>query len=99
MARDGTTRRLGRDDVRVEVVERWTSPESKADYPARWRLRVPSEDLALEVSPRVSDQEMRTSFTYWEGAVQVEGESHGRRVAGQGYVELTGYARSMQGVF
>ena len=99
VARDATTRRLGRDDVQIEVVERWTSPETKAEYPARWRLRVPSEDLALEVSPRVRDQEMRTSFTYWEGAVQVEGTSRGREVAGQGYVELTGYARSMQGVF
>jgi predicted secreted hydrolase len=99
VARDGTTRRLRRDDVAVQVVGRWTSPESRAEYPARWWLRVPSEDLALEISPRVSDQEMRTSFTYWEGAVQVEGVSRGRRVAGQGYVELTGYARSMQGVF
>jgi predicted secreted hydrolase len=99
VARDGTTRRLRRDDVAVKVLERWTSPESRAEYPARWWLQVPSEGLALEISPRVSDQEMRTSFTYWEGAVQVEGVSRGRRVAGQGYVELTGYVRSMQGVF
>ncbi len=42
---------------------------------------------------------MRTSFRYWEGAVAVSGTAHGRPVAGQGYVELTGYGRSMQGVF
>jgi predicted secreted hydrolase len=51
------------------------------------------------VVPRVADQEMRTSFTYWEGAVAVSGTASGHPVSGQGYVELTGYARSMQGVF
>jgi hypothetical protein len=31
--------------------------------------------------------------------VRVSGRAGDRPVAGQGYVELTGYARSMQGVF
>jgi predicted secreted hydrolase len=38
-------------------------------------------------------------FVYWEGAVSVAGTSRGRPLGGRGYVELTGYARSMQGVF
>ena len=42
---------------------------------------------------------MRTSFVYWEGAVRLSGTRAGRAVSGHGYVELTGYARSMQGVF
>ncbi len=47
---------------------------------------------------------MRTSFVYWEGAVRVATLSplvdpRRRPVGGSGYVELTGYARSMQGVF
>jgi predicted secreted hydrolase len=42
---------------------------------------------------------MRTSFTYWEGAVRVEGRRGGQPLHGQGYVELTGYEKSMQGVF
>ena len=42
---------------------------------------------------------MRTSFVYWEGAVRVSGTRQGRPVSGHGYVELTGYAGSMQGVF
>jgi predicted secreted hydrolase len=93
----GDTRRLGRDDVQVEATETWTSPESGARYPIRWRLRGP--DFALDVRARLAAQELRTSFTYWEGAVAVTGHSRGRAVTGQGYVELTGYARSMQGVF
>ncbi len=42
----------------------------------------------------IKDQEMRLSLEYWEGAVRVSGT-----VAGQGYVELTGYSGSMQGLF
>ncbi len=99
VAHDGRTRQLRSTDFEIEILERWTSPKSRAAYPARWRLRVPSEGLELDVAPLVADQEMRTAFVYWEGAVSVTGTSRGRPLAGRGYVELTGYARSMQGVF
>jgi predicted secreted hydrolase len=99
VATDGRTRRLAAGDVEAAVLGHWASPRSGASYPARWRIRVPSEELELDVEPLVADQEMRTSFTYWEGAVRVSGTSRGRRVEGRGYVELTGYAKSMQGVF
>ncbi len=39
------------------------------------------------------------SYAYWEGAVQVEGERAGLAIGGNGYVEMTGYAASMQGQF
>ncbi len=70
---DGRTRRLSRDDVRIEVLRRWTSPDTGATYPSRWRLAVPSEGLDLLVEPWLEAQEMRTSFVYWEGAVRVKG--------------------------
>ena len=31
-------------------------------------------------------------MVYWEGAVKVEGTAEGAPIAGNGYVELTGYA-------
>jgi predicted secreted hydrolase len=96
---DGTTKRLGPDDVQVAADGVWRSPETNARYPARWRLTVPAESLVLEVDPVLATQEMRTSFIYWEGAVRVKGTSRGEPITGRGYVELTGYARSMQGVF
>ncbi len=96
---DGRTRRLALADVRIEVEDHWTSPHTGASYPSRWRLEVPSADLELRVVPWVSGQELRTSFTYWEGAVRVEGTSAGKAVVGNGYVEMTGYAKTMQGVF
>jgi predicted secreted hydrolase len=95
----GGTRRLGRDDVQIDVLDHWTSPQTGARYPARWRLRVPALALDVRVEPWIPGQEMRTSFLYWEGAVRLQGTSAGGPVTGQGYVELTGYAASMQGVF
>ena len=109
--RDGRTRRLSRDDVQIEVLDRWTSPETSASYPSRWRLTLPSEGLDLVVEPWLEAQEMRTSFVYWEGAVRVQGTASrlpfgadrpqratgpAPPLSGRGYVELTGYAASMQ---
>jgi predicted secreted hydrolase len=99
VARDGSSRRLARDDVRVFGLGRWRSPQTQISYPSRWRLFVPAERLELELQPWLADQEMRTSFVYWEGAVRVSGTLSGAPLVGQGYVELTGYGRSMQGVF
>ena len=46
--------------------------------------------------PVLADQELRTTPSYWEGAVDVSGARAGRRVAGRGYVELVGYAQERQ---
>lgn len=99
VARDGSSRRLGLNDLRVDVLSTWQSPATGARYPASWRLSVPGEALTLELRALLPDQELRASFTYWEGAVEVSGSAAGRPLTGQGYVELTGYTRSMQGVF
>ncbi len=97
--RDGRAHRLPRDDVSIEVLRRWTSRETGATYPSRWRLVVPAEGLDLLVEPSLDAQEMRTSFLYWEGAVRVSGTAGRAARLGQGHVELTGYARSMHGLF
>jgi predicted secreted hydrolase len=96
---EGRARRLDAGDFRVEVERRWQSPESKAVYPSRWYVTIPSAGTSLRVEPWLDDQEMRTSFTYWEGAVRVRGSQGGAPLTGQGYVELTGYARSMRVAF
>jgi predicted secreted hydrolase len=86
----GDVTRLGADDLRIEVLDTWTSPDGVACYPAAFRLA--ADDLDLRVVPVVADQEMTGLFRYWEGAVRVEGRHRGRPVEGRGYVELTGYA-------
>jgi predicted secreted hydrolase len=93
------TRHLKQTDFTIEVTSTWRSPHSEANYPSAWIINVPSEDIRLEVKPFINDQELNLSFVYWEGAVEVTGENAGQRVQGRGYVELTGYAQSMQGQF
>ncbi|HSA85935.1 MAG TPA: lipocalin-like domain-containing protein [Nitrospira sp.] len=97
---DGRTRHLEVTDFQIEAAATWTSPESKATYPSRWKLTFPSLDIVLDVVPRLADQELRTSrstkVSYWEGAVTVTGTKQGKPVKGQGYVELTGYAERLK---
>ncbi|HEX6902431.1 MAG TPA: lipocalin-like domain-containing protein [Thermoanaerobaculia bacterium] len=88
---DGGSVPLSSKDFSIEPLSRWTSPRSGAAYPARWRVRVPSAELDLEIQPLLADQELDVSFRYWEGAVAVTGTRRGRPVQGRGYVELTGY--------
>ena len=91
LASDGTTRPLANDDVSIEVQSHWTSPRH-VRYPAKWRLRVRSLNLDVEIEPRLADQELNTSTRYWEGACLVKGTRDGREIAGKAYVELVGYA-------
>jgi len=90
--RDGTTRHITKDDVQLQALEQWKSSYSRATYPARWTLSIPSANLTLTITPFMTDQEMHVSIIYWEGAVQISGTSNGQPVRGVGYVELTGYA-------
>ena len=90
VAADGAKRHLARGDFAVAALARWRSPAG-GSYPARWRVRVPSAGLDLEVRPLVADQEHRGVFRYWEGAVTARGTAGGAPIAGRGYVELTGY--------
>ena len=97
---DGTTRHLSVHDIESMVLDTWKSPNSGAVYPARWRIRILSPAMDLYVSSNLADQEMRTrestGVNYWEGSVSVRGNKNGRRVDGQGYMELTGYAKPFE---
>jgi predicted secreted hydrolase len=93
---DGSTRHLKLKEYRVEVLERWKSPASGANYPMQWKVAVPSEQMELEIAPAFQNQELITNrstrVTYWEGVVAIKGAVRNKPVAGQGYVEMTGYA-------
>lgn len=88
---DGTYRTLTNEEVTLEPMDQWRSPATGMRYPVTWRLRVPQEDMALEIMPYINDQELDVSVTYWEGAVRVTGRARGKPVTGNGYLEMTGY--------
>lgn len=88
--RNGTVRHLGIDGFQVEVLDTWKSPETGIIYPSRWRIAIPAYNIILIVTPHQHNQELPLDFTYWEGAVRIEGDGN----SGNGYVELTGYTQS-----
>ncbi len=88
--KDGKTTPIKASDFQIEVLGQWKSPHTGVVYPSGWRLLLPKYALNLELQPRQKDQELRLSFAYWEGAVQVRGAGQ----SGKGYVELTGYERA-----
>ncbi len=86
--------------LHVTVLDHWTSPTTGAVYPSGWRLQIndPQLQATLTLSPELKNQELvvyqSTGNSYWEGAVSIQGQSGGKDVQGEGYVELTGYAYS-----
>jgi predicted secreted hydrolase len=96
VAPDGQIRHLDRDEFEVTVTARWMSPSTGADYPAGWIVNLPGDDLTIRLTPTVAAQELDTRATtgvvYWEGSQRVEATRAGIPMAGEGYVELTGYA-------
>jgi predicted secreted hydrolase len=93
---DGTTKHLALKDFRIEVLDRWKSPKSGGNYPMKWKVSIPAEQIELEITPEFLEQELITNrstrVTYWEGAVRVKGTARTQPIAGAGYVEMTGYA-------
>lgn len=85
VAPDGTTTRLNAAEFSLAPIETWDSPRGGA-YPVRWRVRVPSQTLDLDVRAAMPDQELDATVRYWEGRVSVVGSS-----TGTGFLEMTGY--------
>jgi predicted secreted hydrolase len=88
----GEARSLLARDFILDELDFWRSPRGGVRYPARWRLRVPSAAIDVEITPQVPDQELNLGFRYWEGASRVAGSSAAAPVTGYGHVELTGYS-------
>jgi predicted secreted hydrolase len=76
-------------------VRTWRSPHTGTSYPVSMSVRAGSNDWQLD--PLIDDQELdsrdSTGAVYWEGAVIVR---RAGKVAGRGYLELTGYDGSLR---
>lgn len=90
--RRGAVHALTSPDVQIEVLDYWSSPQGTR-YPSRWRLRIKSLGLEVTAVPVLANQELETTPRYWEGDVDVAGTLNGKATAGEGYVELVGYAQ------
>jgi predicted secreted hydrolase len=92
---NGHATHLSRGQFELQPLEYWTSPKTRARYPIRWRIAIPSLKLTLECAAALPDQELISEDaagpTYWEGAVSYSGTAQG-----VGYLELTGYTKPMR---
>ncbi len=93
---DGSLVALTSTDFQMTPETFWKSEKTRANYPIGWRIAVPKEQLTLTLRPVMPNQELAlVPLTYWEGAFDLEGTRGGKPIHGRGYLELTGYARSM----
>ncbi len=95
VAHDGKCTYLKRSDFEINVLSTWLSPNTGAEYPAGWQIRVPSLDIELRLTPLIDDQEIDTRgsmmVVYWEGVCDVNGTKNKAAAGGRAYVELVGY--------
>jgi predicted secreted hydrolase len=95
----GETSSIASHEFGMEPLETWRSAQSGAEYPVRWRIRIPGRGVDITVTAAMPDQELNSdnAVTYWEGAVTVTGVANGKPVTGRGYLEMTGYAGQAMG--
>ena len=53
---------------------------------------IPKEQLQLEITAYLVNQELVVPVRYWKGAVRIVGSSNGKDIHGHGYIELTDYS-------
>lgn len=91
---------LAASEFTLSPASTWQSPNSGAQYPLAWEIRIPSLDLELSERTALDNQELlsrdRAFPTYWEGAVTYSGHIHSQPVIGVGYLEMTGYDKPLQ---
>jgi predicted secreted hydrolase len=91
----GVLRVFTPDEIAFVPERRWKSPRTGITYPVSLRVRAGGLEAMLE--PLFPDQELDAragiGVVYWEGAVRalIDG-----RVAGRGYLELTGYGQPLR---
>ncbi|MGE0827019.1 MAG: lipocalin-like domain-containing protein [Candidatus Binatia bacterium] len=92
---DGHPTHLQAETFTLTPKQWWRSQASGARYPINWEISLPQQDMTLQVSANLQNQELQTGestrVTYWEGSVSVTGNTKTGAVNGRGYLEMTGY--------
>ena len=88
---DGTTHKLARDDIRLQVLRRGRveTAVGERELPLEWRIELSQLQRAWRVRPLYDQQWLDGRIPYWEGVVFADGENGSP--GGIGYMELTGY--------
>ena len=79
-------------EVVFEPERQWRSPRTQASYPVQWRVRTPTGSYTVKAvfDAQELDSRSSTGAVYWEGLCELWDSE--QRLAGRGYLEMTGYA-------
>lgn len=104
VARDGTSMHFAEKDFVLTKGRREFKSPNGAVYPTEWHVSIPSQQLELDVTTPLNDQELSlvksTGVAYWEGMIEMTGQQANRpagqqTITGVGYLEMTGYHGSL----
>ncbi len=80
-----------RDVIIKPLAQNWKSTKTKAEYPIAWSIHIPEKKIYLQAEPYIQNQEMVYGvINYWEGPMKITGTVRGKRVHGDGFLELVG---------
>jgi predicted secreted hydrolase len=85
-----------RGEVVFKPVRLWRSAANRASYPVEWIVRTPADFYTVKavLDNQEQDSSQTTGTVYWEGLVEVWDSN--QRLAGRGYLEMTGYASPLR---
>lgn len=70
----------------------WQSPRTKAKYPLAWQVKIPENNITIDLKASMKDQEMiYGAINYYEGPLEVTAKIDGKTVRGVGFMELVGF--------
>lgn len=96
---NGRTTHLSNEDFTLTPGGSTFKSKNGAVYPTEWKVLIPKQRINLTVTTPLSDQELSlvesTGIAYWEGMIDVAGQSSNQVVRGSGYLEMTGYHGSL----
>ncbi|MFS1932298.1 lipocalin-like domain-containing protein [Vibrio splendidus] len=84
MNQDGSGITIKQQNISLTAIKQ--TEIDRRDYPTKWQVSIPSQQIELTVSALNPEAKMPLSVPYWEGPIVIKG-SH----SGSGYMELTGY--------
>ncbi len=97
------SRHIAFEQVQMKALGDWTSETSNITYPSGWRIKLPDENIDIEITPTMQNQELHLlrslSNAHWAGGVEVQGRYGDKSVKGRGHVELVGYGSGLEQVF
>ena len=87
---------FARGEAVFQATHWWRSPRSQARYPVQWLVRTPADFYTVKAVFEAQELDSRnsTGTIYWEGLCEVFDSK--QRLAGRGYLEMTGYASPLR---